>query len=332
VSFLYSLDARRVIGNLLVEDVPDLAHLHIYYGQMTPSILARLKAHAIPIVQTLHEYKLICPIGTMARNGKPCADCCDGSFWRAAFHRCNRGKLSRSLVTSLESYTSRILGAVKHIDHFIAVTDFVRNTIIHFGISPDRISTVYNFIDVHAYKPQYKPGEYFLYFGRIEKIKGVMTLLAALKEVSGTLLIAGEGGARTMVEREVEKHSLDAKLVGFRSGAELHDLIRGSRCVVVPSEWYETFGLAILEANALGKPVIASRIGGMPEVVRDGETGILFESGNIDELAQAMKRMWTDPAEAVQMGRFGRKLAEDVFGKERHYEKIMSVYNKVGCR
>ena len=315
--------------SLLAKEVLDLVHLHIYYGQMTPSILGSLKAHGIPIVQTIHEYKLICPVAMIMRDGKLCESCCDGSFWKAALHRCNRGGFARSLVTSVESYTYRMLGAVKHIDHFIAVSDFVRNKMIRFGIPEDRISTVHNFIDVHAYVPQHSPGDYFLYCGRIEKIKGVMTLLTALKDVSGTLVIAGEGEARAMVEREVEKQNLDVKLVGFRSGTELHDLIRGSRCVVVPSECYETFGLVILEAYALEKPVIASRIGGIPEVVRDRETGLLFEAGNALELTQAMQWMRTHPAEAVKMGQFGRMMAGEVFGKERHYNKIMSIYNKV---
>jgi len=329
LNFFYSLPAQRVVRRLLSKETPDIAHLHIYYGEMTTSILADLKRKEIPIVQTLHEYKLICPILTMTRNGKPCDECCDGSFWRAAFHRCNRGKLTRSIVTSLESYTSRMLGSVKHIDHFIAVSNFVRNTMIRCGIPEDRISTVHNFIDIQDFEPCYNPGDYFIYFGRIEKIKGVMTLLAAVKQFSAKLVIAGEGEGRPIVGREIEKQKLDVKLVGFKRGTELHDLIRGSRCVIVPSEWYETFGLVILEAYALGKPVIASRIGGIPEVVRHGETGLLFEPGNAFQLAQAMEWMWKNPGEAVEMGRSGRTLAADAFGKEKHYTEIMSVYSHV---
>lgn len=332
MNFFYSFDARRIAHQLLENEQPQIAHLHIYYGQLTPSIISVLKSRGIPIVQTLHEYKLICPIVTMTRNGQPCEECCNGSYWKAAINRCNRGSLLRSLVTSAESYTSQMLGAINDIDHFIAVSDFVRDKMLQYGIPEHRISTVHNFINMEEYKPNYSAGDYFLYFGRVERIKGIMTLLAAVKQANVRLIIAGVGGLEQTVEREIKKHKLDVELVGFKSGSELHDLIRGSLCVVVPSEWYETFGLVILEANALGKPVIASRIGGMPEVIKEGETGLLFEAGNVDELTQAMEWIWTHPDEAVDMGKNARRHVEKKFGKERHYKKIMSIYEKLDNR
>lgn len=329
VRFLYSAAAKRTVKDLLGREQVDVAHLHIYYGQLTPSILGPLKRHDIPIVQTLHEYKLFCPRATMTRRGKPCTLCSGGSFWRAAWHRCNRDSFARSLATSAEAYTSRMLGDVRNIDHFIAVSDFVRNAMIRFGIPEDRISTVHNYIDVDAYEPAYQAGDYYLYFGRIEKIKGLMTLLAAARQASARLVVAGEGALRTEVEREAARQNLAVEVVGFKSGKDLHDLIRGCRCVVVPSEWHETFGLVILEAYALGKPVIASRTGGIPEVVQEGTTGLLFEPGNALELAEAMTWMWSHPSRAVEMGRAGRKLAEDVFGKDSHCEQVLSIYKKV---
>lgn len=327
--FFYSGKSRETLRRLLDRELPDLAHLHIYYGQITPSILGPLRDRGIPIVQTLHEYKLFCPASTMTRDGKICDLCCGGSFWNAVVHRCNRGSLARSLVTSAEACSSRLLGAARKIDHFLAVSDYVRRTMIRFGIPEDRISTVHNYIDVGSFEPEYEPGGYFLYLGRIEKNKGILTLLDSLEHTHARLVVAGEGELRSTVQREIERRGLAAETVGFKSGKDLHDLVRGCRCVIVPSECAETFGLVILEAYALGKPVIASRMGGIPEVVREGETGLLFEAGNVSELAHAMEWMWDHPGQAADMGRAGRSLASSTFGMEQHYEKLMSVYGKV---
>jgi glycosyltransferase involved in cell wall biosynthesis len=327
--FLYSRESRAVMNRLLAQERPDAAHLHIYYGQLTPSVLRPLKDHGVPVVQTVHEYKLFCPVATMVREGRPCELCCRGAIWNAVRHRCNRGSLARSLATGAEACTSRMLGAVRLVDHFIAVSDFVRNTMVRFGVPGERISTVHNFIDAAAYAPRFDAGDFFLFVGRVERIKGIMTLLAAMRRLPARLVVAGEGSLLPQVRSEAIRSGLAVEAVGFQSGRGLHDLIRGSRCVVVPSEWHETFGLVVLEAYALGKPVIASRMGGIPEVVREGETGLLFEAGNVQELAGAMKRMWTRPAEAAEMGRAGRMLAEGMFGRDRHCEQILSLYRKI---
>lgn len=328
--FMYSLAARRMLEALLAAERPDIAHLHIYYGQISPSILGVLKAHAIPVVQTLHEYKLLCPIATMVKNGRICEECGAGGYWRAAWHRCNRGGVARSLVTACEAYLSRLLGTRRLVDHFLAVSDFVRQTMIRQGIPSERITTVHNFIDGQRFRPSHQEGDYFLYFGRLETIKGVMTLLEAARRTSAKLVVAGDGTARALMEETIRQQGLtQVTLVGFKRGEELHDLIRGCRCVIVPSEWYETFGLVILEANALGKPVIASRIGGMPEVVREGVTGLLVEPGDVTMLAQALDWMWNHPAEAVAMGRAGCTWVAEEFGPERHYQEMMAIYQKL---
>lgn len=327
--FYYSLDAKMVVRRLIKEEKPDIVHLHIYYGQITPSILGEFVSQGIPVVQTLHEYKLICPVATMARNGAVCDACCSGSYWKAALHRCNRGSLLRSLVSSTEAYSSRWLGSVRKVDHFIAVSDFVRETMVAYGIPDSRISTVHNFVESAGFEPSYEPGSYFLYFGRLEEVKGIKTLISAAERVGARLVIAGDGDYRVEAERQSRRRNLNVDFVGFKKGSDLHDLIRGSLCVVVPSEWNETFGLVILEAHALGRPVIASRIGGMQEVIQDGETGLLFEPGNDMELADAMRRMLGNPERAVEMGRNGNIVIQELFGKREHYRRIMSIYKKM---
>jgi glycosyltransferase involved in cell wall biosynthesis len=298
---------------------------------LTTSILEPLKRADVPVVQTLHEYRLVCPVSNLYAHGTICEDCRGHAFWHAILKRCNRGKLSRSILSVIESYVSSMMGSVSKIDHFIAVSDFLRNKLIELGIPADKITAVHNFIDVSNIAPFHNKGTYFLYFGRLEKIKGIFTLLEAvapLKDIP--LFIAGEGEARVLVESYIEKHSLNhVKLIGFKKGTELNELIRNSICTITPSEWFETFGLTLIESFARGRPVIASNIGGMSEVVSDSSDGFLIPPKNADMLRDKMIWFWLHRNEAIEMGRSGRKKVELYFNPDIHYERILHIYRNL---
>jgi len=329
--FVYSRDAARQLRLLIEKERPDVAHLHIYYGQITASILPVLKKYGIPMVQTLHEYKLLCPIATMMRQGSVCVACAKGGYWRAAWNRCNRGSLARSLATSVESYVSTLCGASTSIDHFIAVSDFLKYKMILHGIPPNRITRVYNFVRDEEYAENHDEGSYFLYFGRVEKVKGLETLIKAMSAIpSVDLYVVGSGNAREDLEEMVIRMGLtNVKFMGFQTGKKLRNLISGAICVVNPSECFETFGLVLVESFAQCRPVIASRIGGMSEVVSDGEDGLLFEAGNVEELRAALCWMAANKRRAVEMGKAGQAKVKKMFSAEKHYQEIMQVYEKV---
>lgn len=328
-AFFYSRDARKKISALLDRIQPDLVHLHIYYGQITSSIIPVIKKRGIPIVQTLHEYKRLCPVVTMTLHDKPCEKCAGGNYWNTVINKCNRNNLARSVITALEAYTSKCL-TLNSIDHFIAISDFVRDVMLRYGMNPEKITRVYNFLDTTGLTPARQRGEYFLFFGRLEHVKGVMTLLKAMKEIDYPLVIAGDGAARLEMERYIEKHGLShVMMVGFKSDDELHDLIRNSRCVIAPSEWNEPFGLVLIEAFAHGKPVIASCIGGMAEVVDHGKTGLLVSPDNVDELVDVMRQMINNLEKVEQMGKWAFESVKHRFSPSSHYREIMAVYEKV---
>lgn len=329
--FIYNRQAGQGVGHILKSHKVDIAHLHIYYGKLTSSIISPLTRADIPVVQTLHEYRHVCPVSSLYSQGNICEACKGRDFYHAVLKRCNRGKLSRSLLSAVESYISRGMGSVSKIDHFIAVSDFLRDKVIELGMPVDRITTVHNFIDSSDIVPSLVKGRYFLFFGRLEKIKGIFTLLAAAARIRDIpLLIVGDGEARPAVESYIEKHSLDhVKLTGFKKGPELVELIKNSLCTITPSECYETFGLALIESFACGRPVIASRIGGMAEVVSEGTDGFLVPPGDADALQERMLWMLHHREEAVDLGAAGRKKVELYYGAELHYDKIMSVYRKV---
>ena len=329
--FFYSLDAQRKLRKIIERERPDLAHLHIYYGQVTSSILATFKKYDIPVVQTLHEYKLLCPVSSMVRNGRSCELCSGGEFWHAAWYRCKRGSLSRSLISALESYTSDLLGAKHAVDHFMAVSDFVRDKMIEHGLPEEKITTVHNFVRDEAFVDNEREGKYFLYIGRIEEIKGIRTLIHAMVDMQSVdLLVVGSGGAREQLEQESRRLNLmNVHFLGFKTGQELKDLIAGAICIVAPSEWHETFGLVLVESFAHSRPVIASRMGGMTEVVSDGVDGLLFDAGNVDQLSDALNWMVSHRQQAVEMGKEGQKKARLRFSADKYYAEFMRVYRKV---
>ncbi len=331
IRYLYSRRAALAIDRLIRDQNPKLGHLHIYYGRLTASILPRMKKAGIPIVQTLHEYKLICPVYGLRSNGQNCEACQGHAFWRALPRRCNRNSFLRTCLSVAESYISRFLGSLDSIDHFIAVSDFVRKKMISYGVPEHKISTIHNFVDMPSEPPSQAVGEYFLYVGRLERYKGVFTLLDAIEPLTECqLLIVGDGNDRQALTREIERRKLDhVTLLGFRQDRELAELIRGCRCVVLPSICYETFGLAVLEAFQFGRPVIASRIGGIPEVLDDGSDGFLVAPEDAAALRNRITWMKNHPTKALEMGRTGYEKAASQFTSEAYYEEIMKIYRSV---
>ncbi|GJQ52515.1 MAG: glycosyl transferase [Anaerolineaceae bacterium] len=328
--YVYSPAAARALRRLIATQRPDIAHLHIYYGKLTTSILRPLKQAGIPIVQTLHEYKTICPVYTLVSNDTICEACEGKYFWRALPRKCNRRSLARTSLSVVESYVSEWNGAKTQINRFIAVSDFVRKKVIQYGVPAHKVTTIRNVIDASAIRPYNKLGEYFLYFGRLERVKGLLTLLNAVAPLAHTpTYIVGEGALKPELQRQIEERGLShVKLLGFKTGAELQELIQHSLCTILPSEWYEPWGLTILEGFAHARPAIGSRIGGIPEVITDGADGFLFEAGNAEELRERLIWLADHPAQALEMGRTGRAKIERDFTPDIYYEQLMEVYRQ----
>lgn len=328
--FLYSHDAVKSIRQLLKDTDIDLAHFHIYYGKLTASILEVLKRDGIPLIQTLHEYKLTCPVYSHLSNDQICEACEGKHFWRALPKRCNRGSLTRTALSVTESYISKMLGAVKKFDHFISVSHFLRKKMILHGIPEDKISTVHNFVDVSDITPHFSEGAYILYFGRVHRSKGILTLIeAAVPLTDVPIYIVGDGEAMSEVQRIIEQNGCKhIHLLGFKQGDELRELILNSICTVLPSEWYENCPMSVLESYAYGKPVIGADIGGIPELIVDGVDGFLVPSGEQETLRDRLLWMFEHKNEAVEMGRTGRQKMETEFNADIHYERIMNVYQQ----
>ncbi|MCP5197111.1 MAG: glycosyltransferase family 4 protein [Gammaproteobacteria bacterium] len=328
--YIYNLSTKAAVKKLLNDFKPDIFHCHIYYGKLTSSILGEVRKSEIPLIQTLHEYKIVCPASLLVSQGKICEKCRGFNFYNVVLNKCNRASSSRSIISCIESYTSYALGSVALFDHFIAVSDFLRKKVIEMGVPEEKVTTVHNFTEAEQFKPYFKTGDYFIFFGRIEHIKGIWTLIKSFEELrSEKLVIVGTGLEYESVSKYLLEKKLDnISLMGFKRKEELGSLIQGAIATIAPSIWYETFGLTLIESFAYGKPVIASNIGGMTEVVEDGVDSILVKPGDVDDLVSAIYRMSQNKRMAVDMGRVGRSNLEKKFNKEMHYKKLMAVYNR----
>jgi len=337
--YVYSRPAAKAVRRLVREHKPDVAHLHIYYGKLTASIIRALKAEGVPVVHTMHEYRQISPNYTLVHHDAVDETCCGMSAWRAAAKRFNRGSLMRSSLATLEWYVARLAGNQRLVDRFIAISECQKALMVKHGVPAEKITRVYNFVEPGeatdgsggvSGRPADGSGGYFLYFGRIETIKGVFTLADAAKRLPGARVkVVGEGDVKAALAAYLKQHNIEnVDLIGFTDGAALRDLIRGSLATVLPAQWYEPFGLTVLESFAQCRPVIVSRMGALPELVDDGGDGRVFEPGDSAGLTEAMRSLMDDPVRADAMGRAGRQKLMQRFTPDAHYAELLRVYGE----
>ncbi len=327
---IYSVDAARRIRQLIRETQPDIAHVHSYCYQLTPSILPPLRKAGIPVFQTAHEYEHICANQRLLSDsdGAICEACRTGRWYAPIAARCIKGSLGASIIGSIARLADRSLGlSHKAIRRVITPSDFMRRKMIDFGMDGERIVHVPNFVVANEFDPSRPPGDYFLFMGRLVRHKGIMTLLAAARSLPDMpIRLAGNGPLQDEVKETIARDNLrNVQLLGFMDGPPLRAQIEAARGIIVPSEWYENCPLVVIEAMAAGRPVIATSMGGIPELVSDGETGILYASGAVPSLVESLRQLWQDRALAKSMGAAGRRRVEEYYGAESHYRAMMKI-------
>ena len=333
--FVYSLQKQKQLDLYLQKNRPDIAHLHIFYGLLTNSILPVLKKHNIPIVMSVHEYRMICPAYTFINGkGKICEKCKGKYYYNAIRYRCNKNNLSYSIITAAETtFRDLFTPYEKYIDHFIMVSNFIREKHIQYKpLIENKSSVIYNFVNLNEYNFSQTSKSYLFYFGRLSSEKGIMTLIEALKFYPNTTLkIAGSGPDEQLIKDCLEKENLtNIELLGFKYGEDLKELISFAKFTVVPSEWYENNPMTVIESLSSGTPVIGANIGGIPEIVIENKTGFLFDSGNVESLIKTIKKAINiDSLDYSLLRQNARNFAEATFAKENHYKKLIKVYENV---
>jgi len=219
----------------------------------------------------------------------------------------------------------------RNVDFFIAPSNFLRNKVIEFGIHGAKIFHIPTFVDSREYSPEYNGDNYFIYFGRVSKEKGLFTLVQAMKDIrTSKLLIIGEGELKKDLGKYILQENIaSVKFLGHIKGERLKTTIRNSLFAILPSEWYENCPYSVLEAFALGKPVIGSNIGGIPELIEDGVDGLLFEPGNAEDLSAKISYLLNRRHLVQQMGRNARKKVKEEYNPELYYERLMEIYQRL---
>lgn len=338
---IYSASAKEGIKKLVEQFKPDIAHAHNIYGRLSLSVLDGLKEMRVPTVLTLHDYKLLCPNYLMLNHGEICEKCKGRKFRNAFYTRCHKNSYLASAIYAFESWFNHHFGKYDSIRAFISPSRFLYEKAVDFGWDPERVDFLPNFIDTKKIPISDAPGAYLLYLGRLSREKGITTLLRAFTilcsphfsskpgNLSISLLIVGDGPLRRDLEAAFARSDDRIRFSGYLSGKLLKDAITGARAVVMPSEWYENAPLSLIEAFAYGKPVIGTRIGGIPEMIDDGKNGLLFEPGNVEDLKDKLAiAMSLSDGEIRKMGTAAREKIEREYNSELHYKRLMAVYQR----
>jgi glycosyltransferase involved in cell wall biosynthesis len=328
---IFSRETRDKLTQLIEDTKPDIAHLHNIGHELSLSVFYVLSKERIPIVKTVHDFGLLCPNTSFLSHGEICERCMGGKFYEVVRRRCKRNSLPASILAGLGAYIKNTKKIKSNVDLFVTPSSFLRQKMIEFGYSPEKIIYLPNTINLADFQPSNESGKYVLYFGRLSYEKGLYTLLKAISHLQNApLIVAGEGPLGADLIDYAQKEKLDnVEFVGYQSGKALHDLIRNAAFVVVPSECYENAPLACIEAMALGRPVIGADIGGIPELVHDGETGMLFKTGNVSDLVDKMSYLLAHPALQIELGRNARRRVETTFISDHYYQSIMEIYHQL---
>ncbi len=324
IKFFWNYDAIKQLEKLIKKEKPNIVHLHNIAHQISPAIIHTLKKHNIPIVQTLHDYKLICPNYQLFNRGKICEKCNGGKYYNCIFNKCVKDSFAKSLLATLEAYLhNKILKTYDKVDKFIAPSQFMKDKCVEFGVEEKRIEVVNNFIEASDVKTNI--GGYLLYFGRLSKEKG-LEMIYESRIKNQEYLLVGDGEMKKELENKIKKENIEnVKLLGYKSGDELNELIQNAKAIIIPSIWYENMPYSMLEAMAIGKIVIASNIGGMAEIIKNGENGFLFEAGNSDELREIIEKL--DSSDLEKIGQNAKKSIKKL-NKNWHMDRILDIYSK----
>lgn len=319
--YISSQEAVEKITRLVHDTKPDIAHVHNIAHQLTPTILTTLQKLGIPVVQTLHDYQLICPNYQLYTQNETCERCMQHKYWNAVTNRCVQDSVASSALAAFEMLYHNVLkkSYARGVDLFIAPSQFLRAKLLQWGWSNGQTTYLPHFVEkTRATHVNKKPQVVFV--GRLTKEKGVHVLLEAAEQMRDVqILFAGEGDERKAIEHTIAEKSLShCRVIGFQSGTALDQLMQESLAVIVPSVWYENAPLVVYEALALGTPVIASNHGGLTELIQHGKNGWLFTPGDARALAECLRVAST--VKPLQ-------IPENQYNKGTHLKQILEHYH-----
>jgi glycosyltransferase involved in cell wall biosynthesis len=326
---------QRHIRELLRAERPDLAHVHNTFMMISPSVYQVCQEMGVPVIQTLHNFRLLCPASSLFRDGHVCEECPTSGLWRAVWHGCYRNSRPTTAAVALMLQVHRTGNTWNTlVDTYVALNEFARHTFVNGGLPSNKLRIKPNFVCPDPGERDC-PGDYAIFVGRLSPEKGVTTLLAAweLLHLSIPLVIVGDGPLRALLEDASRKaSSATVKFAGRLTVAETRHAIKHAAFLIAPSLWYEGAPMAISEAFACGTPVLCSRLGAMQEMVSDRNTGLHFTPGNEEDLAGKVEWAWSNPSSMVAMGKSARHTFETRYTAEKNYDMLMQIYDETMSR
>jgi glycosyltransferase involved in cell wall biosynthesis len=331
---LWNADAHAEVRRLIRRERPAVLHCTNTFPLLSPAVYYAARAEGVPVVQSLRNYRLLCPGALLLRDGKVCEECLGKLVpWPAVRHRCYRQDRGASAVVAALNVGHRALGTwSRAVDLYFTPSEFARRKYIEGGFAAERLAVKPNFIEPDP-GPGSGRGGYAIFVGRLSAEKGLDTLLAAWQgpDVPLPLKVVGDGPLAEVV-RTAARHNAGIEWLGRRTPEVVLDLVGAAAVLVMPSTWYETFGRTVLEAFARGTPVVASRIGALAELVAEGRTGLLFEPGNAAELAAKVRALLADPAALARLRQSARRDYETKYTGEINYRLLLDLYQRAGNR
>jgi glycosyltransferase involved in cell wall biosynthesis len=328
---IWASDSARSLESLIRSEKPDLVHFHNTFVMVSPSAYYACSKMKVPVVQTLHNYRLLCPRGDFFRENHRCEDCLEAVFpWPGVLHACyHRSQTHSAAVAAMITVHRWLRTWSKRVDTYIALTQFSSRKFVEGGLPAGKIMIKPNFVSPDPGMQKGSAG-YALFVGRFSPEKRLRTLISAWKEFPAyQLKVVGGGPEESNIHRLAQSLGRSSiEFLGQRPRAEVIALMKNARFVIFPSEWYEGFPLVIVEAFACGVPVIASRLGAMAEIVGDGRTGLHFVAGDSGDLAAKVGWAWTHEKEMQEMGKEARREYEEKYTAEKNYKILMDIYQR----
>jgi len=338
LSSIYSFSAKKAVSEFIELHGPfELVHIHSTHHQLTLSILDVLKKRKIPIVWTLHDYKLVCPNTSLFNDsaGEKCSSPGKGTPFCVAKNKCKKGSLPASILAAIESWFNYARGYYNYPECYISPSNFLRNLVIDTKVTLRPVEVLPNFSPHLSDQKTNLPGHDFIFIGRLVIGKGVDILIKAftqvIKQLTGNLIIIGSGPNEKDLQKLAEEllPSDRYEFTGhIESSEEMANYYRKARCMVLPAVWFENMPLSILEAFAHARPVIGSDIGGIPELVVDGETGRLSKPGSVSKLAEKLIFYESNIEEARTAGLNGWESVKNQFSRAKYIRKLLYIYEK----
>jgi glycosyltransferase involved in cell wall biosynthesis len=309
---------------------PNVLHLHNIHSHITPSVILEAGQQGVPVVWTLHDYKIVCPNShfLIDETQKVCEACWPGYYLPAIMRRCKKGSYLASAMAAMEAYSHQLMDIKSRVNRFLAPSSFLKSKVIEKGVPGEQVTHL-PYLQNEMFIDRGKDQGYILFLGKLDPLKGIYPLLQAARLVPRVPLLLAGGVHEEVAGRIKNMIPANVRYLGLKSRTEVKRLLSGARALVLPSIWYENQPLAILEAFAAGKPVIASDLGGMTELVKVGERGLLTPPGNAEALAATMQWMISNSGSAKEMGKKAQQYVRRIHSAENHFNIIEGIYKDI---